>query len=274
VEEEWKKLHEAFSDLQENSVILERLNKATVSSLQQKLQKEDYHIFHFIGHGDFDEQASEGTLVFENEEKMSNSVSSKYLVTLLGGLNLVIINACKGAYTSHRHHFAGIAQSLARDGIPAVIAMQHEITDETAITFTQAFYGTLANGLPVDAAMAEARKAIFVSKSVEWGTPVLYMRSPDGYIFDLKPDATMTIEETDQANATKLRQILTKNFNEGELRTLCFDLRSMEPEIDYDSLPGIGKADKARELVLYFEQRGHLSVLISICRKLRPKAPW
>jgi formylglycine-generating enzyme required for sulfatase activity/tetratricopeptide (TPR) repeat protein len=39
----------------------------------------------------------------------------------------------------------------------------------------------------VDAALAEARKAIFAQKNdVEWGTPVLYMRSPDGRIFDIK----------------------------------------------------------------------------------------
>jgi hypothetical protein len=39
--------------------------------------------------------------------------------------------------------------------------------------------------MPVDAAVAEARKAISLSasNSVEWGTPVLHMRSPDGALF-------------------------------------------------------------------------------------------
>jgi hypothetical protein len=41
-----------------------------------------------------------------------------------------------------------------------------------------------------------------------------------------------------------LLQILETRFNDGELRKLCFFL-----DIDYDSLPGAGKADKARELV-------------------------
>jgi hypothetical protein len=48
------------------------------------------------------------------------------------------------------------------------------------------FYSALADGLAVDADLAEARKAVFaLGDTVEWGTPVLYMRSPDGQIFDL-----------------------------------------------------------------------------------------
>jgi len=41
----------------------------------------------------------------------------------------------------------------------------------------------------VDAAVAEARKAISfaLANSLEWGTPVLYMRAPDGQIFVVQP---------------------------------------------------------------------------------------
>jgi hypothetical protein len=73
-----------------------------------------------------------------------------------------------------------------QQGIPAVIAMQFEITDQAAITLAREFYGAVADGYPVDAAMAEARKAIFATgNDVEWGTPVLYLRAPDGRIFDV-----------------------------------------------------------------------------------------
>jgi len=74
-----------------------------------------------------------------------------------------------------------------QQGIPAVIAMQFEVTDEAAITFAYDFYGALADGYPVDAAIAEARKAIYAQgNDIEWGTPVLYMRSPDGRLFDIE----------------------------------------------------------------------------------------
>ena len=46
----------------------------------------------------------------------------------------------------------------------------------------------MARGNPVDAALLDARLAIFAaSNSVEWGTPVLYLRAPDGRIFDANP---------------------------------------------------------------------------------------
>jgi len=64
-----------------------------------------------------------------------------------------------------------------------------------------------------------------------------------------------------------LRDTLTQGFDEGELRTLCFDL-----DVDYDCLPGEGKANKARELVEYFERRGELYKLIRRVRMLRSNA--
>ena len=72
--------------------------------------------------------------------------------------------------------------------MPAVVAMQFEISDEAAIVIGHEFYSALAAGYPVDAALAEARKAAFTSgNSAEWGTPVLYLRAPDGRIFGMGP---------------------------------------------------------------------------------------
>jgi len=75
-------------------------------------------------------------------------------------------------------------------GIPAVLAMlamQFEITDRAAIEFLQTFYEAIADRYPVDAAVAEARIAvnIGITNTLEWGTPVLYMRSPDGFLFSI-----------------------------------------------------------------------------------------
>lgn len=63
-----------------------------------------------------------------------------------------------------------------------------------------------------------------------------------------------------------MRQILTKAFNEIELRNLCCDM-----QIDYDSLPGSCKADKARELVLFCQRHDQYQELVKACQQLRPK---
>jgi type IV secretory pathway VirB10-like protein len=65
--------------------------------------------------------------------------------------------------------------------------MQLPITDEAAITFGRGFYTALSVGRPVDASVTHARLAVFAEgNDVEWGKPVLYMRAPDGRIFDVE----------------------------------------------------------------------------------------
>ena len=192
VEREWTRLQEALGDLEQGGlVVLERLEEATLLALQRRLRRGAYHIFHFMGHGGFDERAQDGVLLLEDDGGRSCPVSGQYLGTLLHDeptLRLAILNACEGARTSRTDPFAGTAQSLVQQGIPAVAAMQFEITDEAAVTMAHELYAALADGYPVDAALAEARKAIFAQENdVEWGTPVLYLRAPDGRIFDIEP---------------------------------------------------------------------------------------
>jgi len=66
-----------------------------------------------------------------------------------------------------------------------------------------------------------------------------------------------------------LRQILVSRFDEGDLRTLCFDLG-----VEYDDLPGEGKANKARELVAYLKRRNRIGELLETGKRLRPDITW
>jgi N-acetylneuraminic acid mutarotase len=195
VDQEWNRLKDALQPLiSSGQVQLERVEMATLSALQQRLRRSEYHIFHFIGHGGFDERAQDGVLVFEDENGRGRPLSGQYLGTLLHdhkSLRLAVLNACEGARTSQTDPFAGVAQCLVQQGIPAVIAMQFEITDQAAITFAQEFYTAVVDGFPVDAAVGEARKAIVASgNDIEWGTPVLFTRAPDGHIFDIAATRT------------------------------------------------------------------------------------
>ena len=195
VEREWRALKESLKDLEaQNLVELERLDRATVEALQDRLMQRfdtrPYHIFHFIGHGDFDAGKREGRLLLEHEDGSQNPVLGKNLAELLRDyttLRLAIINSCEGARTSESNSYNGTVQNLLRHArIPAVIGMQFEITDIAAISFTKRFYSALAAGFPVDAALSQARMSIFQSgNEVEWATPVLYMRSEDGNLFSI-----------------------------------------------------------------------------------------
>ena len=100
-------------------------------------------------------------------------------------LRLVVLNSCEGARTTLTDPYAGVATTLVQLGVPAVVAMQFEISDEAAILFAEELYTNLIGRQdPIDAAVAEARKAIYIELgTVEWATPVLFMGDVDVELF-------------------------------------------------------------------------------------------
>ena len=135
----------------------------------------------------------DGVLFLVGADGKSRAVPARELGIMLHDhhtLRLAVLNACEGARTGIDNPLGGVAQGLVRHGIPASVAMQFEISDGAAIAFSGEFYRALADGLPVDAATVEARKAILAEGSdVEWGTPVLYLRAADGAVFEIPQGA-------------------------------------------------------------------------------------
>ncbi len=208
-------------------VTLTFVEKATLPALSDCLLRGRYHVFHYIGHGGFEEISQDGVVVLEDENRLGQWVSGERLAVLLGNhptLRLVILNACEGARTSRDDPFAGTATTLVRTGgVPAVVAMQFAITDEAAIIFARGFYNALSLGWPVDAAVTEARLAIFAAgNDVEWGTPVLYMRAPDGHIFDvvqLTPEERAVRQRAAEAARAEAEAQVQLERQEAEERT-------------------------------------------------------
>ena len=195
VEREWSTLTGALAGPQaDGRVVVERL-AANMSVLRERLRREEFHVFHFIGHGGYRSDWGDGVLVMEDADGQSREVTGEELGGLLNEhdlTRLAVLNACEGARSDATDPFAGTAQSLIQQGLPAVVAMQFEITDVAAITFARELYGAIADGYPLDAALAEARGAIRdQGNPTEWATPVLYSRAPDGRLFDLPPRSTI-----------------------------------------------------------------------------------
>ena len=210
VERERRNLEIALSRLREmGAVELHWLEQATLGALLRALQAETFHGLHYIGHGAYDEDSERGVLLFEDDSGWASPVSGDKLGMVLhdfSSLRLAVLNACEGARTGRSDPFAGVAGALVQRDIPAVVAMQFEISDEAAISFAGGFYRPLAAGFPVDASLAAARLAMLADRSddIEWGTPVLFMRVPDGRLFDLReqrdPAEAAPIAETDGAS--------------------------------------------------------------------------
>jgi hypothetical protein len=190
VDDEWAKLRTALEGLVgAGRVELRVVGDGTLSALHRELRRGDFHVFHYIGHGGFLPGGGDGVLILEDAQHRGLEVSGQDLGVSLHDhrtLRLAILNSCEGARSGITDPYAGTAQTLVQQGIPAVVAMQFEISDDAAITFSQVLYEAIADGYPLDAAMAEARKAVRNQpNATEWGTPVLYLRSPDGHVFDM-----------------------------------------------------------------------------------------
>ncbi len=138
------------------------------------------HVLHFVGHG------MDGALVLETPGGEPLWVDDERLGTFFShpDLRLVVLNACQGARSGRFDPSAGVAQTLVRRGVPAVIAMQCDVSDDVAVGFARHFYHALAEGLPVEGAMSRARLAIFASfEGPVWAIPVLYMNAREGQIW-------------------------------------------------------------------------------------------
>jgi DNA-binding beta-propeller fold protein YncE len=187
-ENEREHLANACRSLTERGLLeINWVEQATLAGLLKRLNERDHHIFHFIGHGDFDEEAEDGVLLFEGRAGRSHRVTGVDLATILADqhtLRLAVINACEGARVALDSN--GVAANLMQYGLPAVIAMQFEISDEAAIAFAAHFYGSVARNRPIDEALADARRGMFADgHGLEWATPVLFTSIADGRLFEV-----------------------------------------------------------------------------------------
>jgi hypothetical protein len=194
VDGEKQRIETALADLQaQGRVKLTWLSGQTWEDLQQAMSTGTWHIFHFIGHGEFDSDTNEGIIALEDNARGAYYLHATDLALLLADhphLRLVVLNSCKGARGSTLDIFSSTAATLVRRGIPAVLANQYDITDEAAIELSRTFYGVLCQGNPVDMAISEARKAMKVGipNTLQWGTPVLSIHVPDGVVFDMSAE--------------------------------------------------------------------------------------
>ncbi len=190
VEKETQLITKALEGLE--GVEVRILKGVTRSKISDALLEKQYHILHFIGHGTF--QNEQGYLAINSDNGDHDFISADTFADFFkdsNSMKLVVLNSCQGAEVSSTRPLAGMAPQLVARGIPAVIAMQYPISDTAALVFAKEFYLKLCKGWSrgqVDAAISHARNRIHmdVGEPLAFATPVLFMRSPTGVIFDLQ----------------------------------------------------------------------------------------
>jgi hypothetical protein len=156
------------------------------------------HILQFIGHGQQD--GSLGKLAMLAGDPIW--LSGRELIDLIDAAapghrpRLVVLHACEGARIANqaglspRFGFGSVAPSLLAEDIPAVVAMQYEIDQASAIDFSIKLYGDLLANRPIHQAVQAARLNLMSLRRNApraFGTPVLYMSAGDGVLFEPPP---------------------------------------------------------------------------------------
>lgn len=186
-----------------NAVKTEFVNSAEYEQTFELLQNSDFHILHFIGHGEI--VKGQSVVYFENGLPEGDSVDTARFADLAGACNslrLVVLNACFTAREPSRKAFSSMASQLVAHGVPAVVAMQTPIEDVAAIGLAGTFYGNLAGEEPIDRVMTKVRQRMMIERETNkasFSIPVLYMQTPDGLVFSLAdPDRGLMIRTSQQ----------------------------------------------------------------------------
>ena len=234
----------------DGKIVLDVVERATISNISEAMGRVRPHVFHFIGHGQFENE--KGFAVLENESGGSKLVDEQNFREFFLGTadtRLAILNACQSATASSSRPLAGLAPNILQRKLAGVVAMQYEMPDRAAIIFSRELYRYLANGYAVDAAVAAARKGVYmeIGRGIrDWGTPILFLRAKDGALFDVASDeeapATITVPPPPEPQGMPP----TPNFVGREK-----DIEAYQQEFHTDGmvvitgLPGLGKTSLA-----------------------------
>ncbi len=100
---------------------------------------------------------------------------------------LVVLNFFSSARGGTCDMFSSTSTALVDSGINAVAVMQFTVSDQAAVWFALDFYTALARGRRIDEMAWLGRSAIagIGEQTLEWVTPVLYLRTDEVRLFTL-----------------------------------------------------------------------------------------
>lgn len=176
---------------------LDIINAVTRSALTDAVNAKDYDVFHFSGHGTV--VGGVGRLILDNGNRNSSYITGPELSDTLSqrSIRLVILSACHGASGNFAEDFSVIAKTLVERGIPAVVANQMPVYNETMAPFVGTLYVNLLNNGDLDLAVQRGRLAIkdkfeddslapVKDANLDWGVPTLYRHISAAQMFDFQ----------------------------------------------------------------------------------------
>jgi hypothetical protein len=156
---------------------------ATIDHLINQLRDNEFDILYLVGHGAI--VKNEPWLWLEDQEGKVSRIPGVQLVTRLKELQkrprLIVLASCQSAGNNAGDALRALAPRLAEAGIPAVIAMQGNISMQTITDFMPVFFEELRRDGQIDRAIAVARGV--VRDRPDYWMPALFTRLKSGRIW-------------------------------------------------------------------------------------------
>lgn len=180
----WQGVRTSLGGLQVDALLAP--GEASLANIAERLRG-GHDVLYLVCHGSWQRGAS--WLWLEDSAGDIDRVPGEALVARIAALTmrprLVVLAACEGAGAGEAHGepgeaMAALGPSLARAGVPAVIAMQGMISAETVDRLMPRFFAELRRDGQVDRALARARASV-QDRGDGW-MPALFMRLRSGRI--------------------------------------------------------------------------------------------
>ncbi|MEA2495593.1 MAG: hypothetical protein QOJ29_3504 [Thermoleophilaceae bacterium] len=161
--------------------------KATLDNIVNALDRR-VDILYLVCHGFFDRD-DEPRIVLEDgngeawpvaPSELADKIKARRHKPVLAALCSCQSAGAAAAETSDEGALAPLGPELARAGVASVIAMQHNVTMQTAGTFFTRFFEEVDRDGIVDRAVAAARIALADAERPDWWVPVLFTRLKRG----------------------------------------------------------------------------------------------
>jgi hypothetical protein len=159
--------------------------RATLNNLLSCLRDAGFDILYLVCHGALIKD--EPWLWLEDEQGKVVRTAGSELVQGMKDLSpqqrprLVVLASCESAKAGAEDALAGLGPLLAEAGVPAVLAMQGKISQETNGSFMGTFFKELIRDGQIDRSMAVARRE--VRARPDYWMPALFMRLKSGRIW-------------------------------------------------------------------------------------------
>lgn len=274
IDQEVHNILKALKSAQEKGlVVVDFVEEGSMHNIEIMMADHDYHILHYSGHGGMAEDGS--FLALEDGE---GNFAPAFIDDLLPvirksqSLRMIIMNGCQTGKINETQAMSGIATGLLQV-VPAVVAMQFTIRDDSAQVFARAFYEAIGRGDTLEVAMHRARMVMNKANPgrADWGVPTLYTHRP--YIRLVNPKQKPNTQAKQKQFDTRALSVPSAFVGRrDEQRTIRRVLPLLDISMVYIwGMGGVGKSALAGRIIDRPGRPGLIhDTLIIPCDKIKP----